>query len=205
MAISGDADLHQGRRPPPLQNRFQVAGCDHLAFKPKLKLELQRQDQARRLPGAWKATLTAKPGDANIASASVALPALGLPRPGAHRHGLHPRAVRRRRLPDRLDLRQRQGHHPPARLAPQRQRLPALLLQPAARPGGRPQRPDQPADKGRAGRTHRLQERRHPQQLRPRPRCPRHQVHAWSSAAARRASWSTPATSAPRCRGQPSR
>lgn len=56
-----------------LSNRFQVAECTRLGFKPKLDLRLiggTKRSNYQRL----KATLTARPGDANIARASVALP-----------------------------------------------------------------------------------------------------------------------------------
>jgi hypothetical protein len=52
---------------------FQVGGCEKLAFKPNLKLRLKGKTKR----GAYQrltATLTARPGDANIARASVALP-----------------------------------------------------------------------------------------------------------------------------------
>ena len=55
-----------------------------------------------------------------------------LPRPVPHRHRLHPGPVRRRHLPTGLRLRQGKRDHAAARLSAHRQRLPALLLQPAA-------------------------------------------------------------------------
>lgn len=56
-----------------VSNRFQVAECTRLGFKPSLKLQLfgsPKRGKYQRL----KATLTARAGDANIAFASVALP-----------------------------------------------------------------------------------------------------------------------------------
>lgn len=57
----------------PISDRFQVAGCGELPFKPKLTLRLK--GKARR--GAYQqltAVLKAKPGEANIRKVSVALP-----------------------------------------------------------------------------------------------------------------------------------
>jgi hypothetical protein len=54
-------------------NRFQIAECARLGFKPKLKLQLKGSTKRGGYP-ALKATLTARPGDANIARTSVALP-----------------------------------------------------------------------------------------------------------------------------------
>ncbi len=54
-------------------DRFQVGGCEKLGFKPNLKLRLHGSPSR----GAYQrlvATVTARPGDANIARASVALP-----------------------------------------------------------------------------------------------------------------------------------
>lgn len=56
-----------------LANRFQVGGCESLGFKPKLRLRLHgatRRAAYQRLV----ATVTARPGDANIARAAVTLP-----------------------------------------------------------------------------------------------------------------------------------
>jgi hypothetical protein len=57
----------------PLKSHFQVGGCQQLAFKPKLSLRLKggakRADHPKLI-----ANLQAKPGEANIASASVQLP-----------------------------------------------------------------------------------------------------------------------------------
>jgi len=54
-------------------NRFQVGDCGNLGFKPNLKIQLKggtRRDKYQQLT----ATLTARPGDANIAGASVRFP-----------------------------------------------------------------------------------------------------------------------------------
>ncbi|HYJ21122.1 MAG TPA: hypothetical protein VEW07_03755 [Solirubrobacterales bacterium] len=56
-----------------LTDRFQVGGCGALGFKPKLALSLRGGTARSQFP-ALKATLTARPGDANIAKAVVSLP-----------------------------------------------------------------------------------------------------------------------------------
>ncbi len=56
-----------------LSNRFQVGGCQALGFKPKLAIDLTGPTKRTAYP-ALKATLTARPGDANIGKAVVALP-----------------------------------------------------------------------------------------------------------------------------------
>jgi hypothetical protein len=54
-------------------SRFQIANCADLGFKPKLSLALKGAVHRRAHP-SLRATLTARPGDANIASAQVKLP-----------------------------------------------------------------------------------------------------------------------------------
>jgi hypothetical protein len=56
-----------------LSNPFQVGNCSELGFKPKLKLRVKGGTKRGQFP-AFEATLTARPGDANIGRASVALP-----------------------------------------------------------------------------------------------------------------------------------
>ncbi|HEX5713417.1 MAG TPA: hypothetical protein VFX85_08905 [Solirubrobacterales bacterium] len=56
-----------------LSNRFQVGGCNALTFKPKLAIDLKGGTKRSKYP-ALKATLTARPGDANIGRAQVTLP-----------------------------------------------------------------------------------------------------------------------------------
>jgi hypothetical protein len=56
-----------------LKSRFQLAECGRLAFKPELKLKLSGKTRRGAYQGL-KATLSAKPGQANIASASVRMP-----------------------------------------------------------------------------------------------------------------------------------
>ncbi len=56
-----------------LSNGFQVGGCKALGFKPKLSFRLFGGTQRGSHP-RLRATLRARPGDANIAKASVALP-----------------------------------------------------------------------------------------------------------------------------------
>jgi hypothetical protein len=56
-----------------MSNRFQVGNCESLGFKPNLRLRLKgetKRDKYQQLT----ATLTARPGDANIAGASVRFP-----------------------------------------------------------------------------------------------------------------------------------
>jgi hypothetical protein len=56
-----------------LRNRFQVGGCNHLDFSPKLTLSLAGATRRTGHP-ALKAVLTQPTGQANIARASAALP-----------------------------------------------------------------------------------------------------------------------------------
>jgi hypothetical protein len=56
-----------------LSSPFQVGGCNALAFKPRLALHLTGGTQRSDYP-ALRATLRARPGDANIAKAVVRLP-----------------------------------------------------------------------------------------------------------------------------------
>jgi hypothetical protein len=60
-----------------LQNRFQVAECVNLGFKPSLALEL-KGGRKRRANPSLIATYTARPGDANLAHARVKLPPIAL-------------------------------------------------------------------------------------------------------------------------------
>ena len=68
---SGMSGLNGGSASP--SSRFQVGGCDALAFKPQLKLSVLGKT-ARNAKPRLKAVLTAKPGEANIARAQVNLP-----------------------------------------------------------------------------------------------------------------------------------
>ncbi len=54
-------------------SRFQVAGCENLGFKPSLKLQLKGGTKRNKFQ-QLTATVTARPGDANIAGASVRFP-----------------------------------------------------------------------------------------------------------------------------------
>ena len=56
-----------------VSNRFQVGGCENLGFKPKLSFRLFGGTKRGAHP-KFRATLTPRPGDANLAAASVALP-----------------------------------------------------------------------------------------------------------------------------------
>ncbi|HEX5712539.1 MAG TPA: hypothetical protein VFX85_04410 [Solirubrobacterales bacterium] len=57
----------------PLNNRFQLAECGRLGFKPGLELSLKGGTKRAKYP-ALTAVLTTRPGDANLASVQVALP-----------------------------------------------------------------------------------------------------------------------------------
>ncbi len=56
-----------------VSNRFQVDGCRNLGFKPRLSIKLTGGTQRSDYP-AFTATLTPRPGDANLKAISVALP-----------------------------------------------------------------------------------------------------------------------------------
>jgi hypothetical protein len=72
MAVTASALSLLGQS-AALSNRFQVGGCSALGFKPKLKISLEGATKRAGTP-ALIATLTARPGDANIARATVSLP-----------------------------------------------------------------------------------------------------------------------------------
>jgi hypothetical protein len=72
MSLFADVFGSQGAA-TRLTNRFQVGDCGALTFKPKLALSL-KGGTARASHPALKATLTMKPGEANIAAAQVTLP-----------------------------------------------------------------------------------------------------------------------------------
>ncbi len=60
-------------RPFTVTSPFQAADCASLGFKPKLALSLKGGTKRNQNP-AFKAVLTARPGDANIGRAQVTLP-----------------------------------------------------------------------------------------------------------------------------------
>jgi hypothetical protein len=72
MAIGGQEVSSLGNV-AALTNPFQVGECGKLAFGPKLALKLKGATKRNDNP-ALRATLTAKPGQANIARAQVTLP-----------------------------------------------------------------------------------------------------------------------------------
>ena len=72
MAVSAMVS-GEGGTTANLANHFQVGGCEALGFKPKLSMRLFGGTKRGAHP-RLKATLKARPGDANIAGASVALP-----------------------------------------------------------------------------------------------------------------------------------
>lgn len=61
-------------QPLTVTSPFQAADCQALGFKPRLRLELKGRKTRRGGLPALKATLTARPGDANIGRAQVTLP-----------------------------------------------------------------------------------------------------------------------------------
>jgi len=73
MEITSLITSTQGQAASP-SDRFQVAGCDRLAFKPKLSIHLKGKTKRSGHPGL-RATLTMPAsGSANIARATVSLP-----------------------------------------------------------------------------------------------------------------------------------
>ena len=72
MSVSAAVDGSNGATASP-SAPFQVGGCRGLGFKPTLKLALKGPVNRRAHP-SLTANLTARPGDANIASAQVKLP-----------------------------------------------------------------------------------------------------------------------------------
>jgi hypothetical protein len=72
MAITGVATSALGSQ-APLSQRFQVGSCGALRFKPTLSLRLRGSVKRSSNPRLI-ASLTARPGDANIARAQVKLP-----------------------------------------------------------------------------------------------------------------------------------
>jgi hypothetical protein len=72
MAVGAEAISSLGNI-APLTNPFQVGECAKLPFKPKLALKLKGSTKRTANPKLI-ATLTAKPGEANIARAQVKLP-----------------------------------------------------------------------------------------------------------------------------------
>jgi hypothetical protein len=72
MRVASTVVSAQGSTASPSVH-FQAAGCDRLGFKPKLSLRLSGPTHRAAHPGLH-AVLRARPGDANIGSATVLLP-----------------------------------------------------------------------------------------------------------------------------------
>ncbi|MBA3865972.1 MAG: hypothetical protein H0X42_06450 [Solirubrobacterales bacterium] len=72
MSVTGNATSVLGTA-APLTNPFQVGGCGGLRFAPKLALKVFGKTNRNAKP-RFRAVLTAKPGEANIARAQVNLP-----------------------------------------------------------------------------------------------------------------------------------
>jgi hypothetical protein len=72
LAIASTITSLQGATASPSE-RFQVANCDRIGFKPKLALVLKGAVHRRAHP-SLSATYTTRPGDANLARAQVKLP-----------------------------------------------------------------------------------------------------------------------------------
>lgn len=70
--MSLDGTLVGAATSKAFSSRFQVGACDALGFRPNLRLQLRGGTRRGDHP-ALRATLTARPGDANIARAQVAL------------------------------------------------------------------------------------------------------------------------------------
>ena len=133
-------------------SRFQVGDCEALGFKPKLAMRAQGRHQAQRLPGP-DGDPERPPRRRQHRRGRGQPAALGVPRPGAHQDRLHPGPVRRRcQCPQASIYGKAKAFTPLLDQPLERPGLPAHLRQPAARPGRRPQRPDQ----RRPGRPHRL-------------------------------------------------
>ena len=149
-----------------LNEHFQVGECGKLGFKPKLALSLKGSTKRRANP-SLRAELTPRDGDANLGQAIITLPKTALLDNAPHPGGLHEGRVRRLELSRQLRLWLCQSGHAAARFPDPGPRLPAQLRHLAARPRRRPPRPDQLRDRC----PHRRDKgRRHPRQLRKRPR-----------------------------------
>jgi hypothetical protein len=72
MQVDSTVSSTQGAEAHPA-SRFQVEGCQHLKFRPRLKVRLKGGVKRGDYP-ALTAVLRARKGDANIAKTSVALP-----------------------------------------------------------------------------------------------------------------------------------
>ena len=119
---------------------FQVANCSELPFGPRLALKLRGGNKRTQNP-ALSTTLTAGPGEANIAKAVVDDASRPAPRQQPHRQPLHQTRVRRRQLPGRLGAGNREGGVAAAREAARGHGLPGHRLRAqAARRRRRPQR-----------------------------------------------------------------
>jgi hypothetical protein len=70
--VNGQVVGNQGTVAEPIAS-YQVANCADLGFKPKLHLKLKGSTKRRGHP-ALRATVNAKPGEANIARTQVAMP-----------------------------------------------------------------------------------------------------------------------------------
>jgi hypothetical protein len=76
MSINATVGSSNGATATPSIS-FQMAGCDKLGFKPKLALRLLGPTHRSAFP-KLRATLTPRPGDANLAGAAITLPATEL-------------------------------------------------------------------------------------------------------------------------------
>ena len=122
-------ERHDRLRPGQVRQRSPPASrsptAPSSASAPKLALSLKGGTKRAPYP-ALKAVLTADPGPGQHRPRLGRPAALGVPRPEPHQDDLHPRPVRRRGLPQGLDLRLRQGDHAAARPAAAGPGLPAL-------------------------------------------------------------------------------
>ena len=102
-AFEGNATSALGQI-APLFDRFQVGGCSSLPYKPKLSARLDGPTHRGAQP-APASGLHRQARRSQHRPHPLHPAALGVHRPGPLPHDLHPRSVRRRCLPQRIDLR----------------------------------------------------------------------------------------------------
>ena len=137
-----------------VSTRFQVGGCENLAFKPKLTAKVDRRHPARRPPGLHGGTeLPARQRLRQHQRRPGRPAALGVLGPVPHQHDLHPGAGRGQRLSRRARYTATPKRKPRCWTESQRSGLPQIIRPPAARPGDRAERPRKPAGRSRIRRA----------------------------------------------------
>ena len=116
LAINATLTSTDGATANP-SNRFQASACDKLGFKPDLKLSLKGGTARSDHPALKARPQLPQRQLRQHRQGGRQLAAFGVPRPEPHQDDLHPGPVRRRRLPQRLDLRLRHRDHAAARPA----------------------------------------------------------------------------------------